>query len=56
MKEVRDVTEMSGKTVFWDGRSHYKKQGLFWVSRLPLLFWQGTYWVRLPRLIRILII
>ena len=25
VKEVRDVIEMSGKTVFRDGRSHYKK-------------------------------
>ena len=41
MKEVRDVIEMSGKTVFRDGRSHYKKTGIILGIVLTVTFLAG---------------
>ena len=42
MKEVRDVIEMSGKTVFRDGRSHYKKTGIILGIALATTFQTGN--------------
>lgn len=42
MKEVRDVIEMSGKTVFRDGRSHYKKTGIILGIVLAVTFLAGN--------------
>ena len=42
MKEVRDVIEMSGKTVFRDGRSHYKKTGIILGIALTVTFLAGN--------------
>ena len=42
MKEVRDVIEMSGKTVFRDGRNHYKKTGIILGIVLALTFQTGS--------------
>ncbi|MEY8261107.1 hypothetical protein AALA80_12210 [Oscillospiraceae bacterium 50-60] len=41
MKEVRDVIEMSGKTVFLDGRSHYKKTVIILCIVLAVTFLAG---------------
>lgn len=42
MKEVRAVIEMSGKTVFRDGRSHYKKTGIILGIVLAVTFLAGN--------------
>ena len=42
VKEVRDVIEMSGKTVFRDGRSHYKKTGIILGIALTVTFLAGN--------------
>ena len=42
MKEVRDVIEMSGKTVFRDGRSYYKKTGIILGIVLAVTFLAGN--------------
>ena len=42
MKEVRAVIEMSGKTVFRDGRSHYKKTGIILGIALTVTFLAGN--------------